>query len=1175
VAVNFESLPDFAAIQQIAAALWRRRATVFVGAGFSRNAELTSPQAPLPPLWWDLEEAMKVKLYGADRKLAPGDPLKLAEEYRALFGQAALDDFVRENVRDITWRPGAAHVALLELPWSDVLTTNYDTLLERGAQEVNGFNYEPVRLEADLAHARAPRIVKLHGTIGVSDHFVFAEEDYRTYPTRHAAFVNFARQSFIENELCLLGFSGDDPNFLQWSGWVRDHLGSSTRRIYLVGLLELSAAKRKYLEARNIAPIDLAPLVQNLDKAEQHGAAASKFLDYLRGAKPEATWDWQPNPLSDGGTIDDLQRVHADPTFAAEVFRRELKLWRKDRLSYPGWLICPRGVSSLLAFTHAPTPNATNMSALNEDERAQVVFEFIWRQHMALRRLDPSVAKLAEDFADPSHTCGLSKNDQLALASVLVNTARAEDDDAAFDRCIAFIEKHAGEGSDYRADAAYQRALRSRDRRDLAAVEAMLPSINAPDPVWGLRRAALLSDLGEPAQAEAVVTTALAELRRRQRQDRNDVWVISRRAWAEWFARAIDRSKLTSFTRWTEEFRISLSDPWVIRDDIASQLQETLKKRRDDEDLKPKFAPGRFIDPSRTIHLVADLNGPQEAFRRLVEDAGVPYRLDLVNMLGDAVQDLAALTDRTSANDWLRLIGMLRQRSDPVIERDFSRVAVAAISPTDRANIVAALRQELVYWRRKSSINTNSSKFERLALIVELLARFVVCADNDTAEASLRLALELGVDGSLRHRWLFEPIANLAEFSLEAVLPERREQFIGAFLAFPTAGEFGLSDLDQFPRASSWLGQIRTLPANLDPSWAPDVERLLSRIEHRAHPAEPMLRLWHLMRSDLLGRAEVARYAAALWSNLDDGDPPLPQDHPFYPSTLLSLPRPEGVDVEERVARRLFDSPDKLTLVELQGFQLLEDGLLKPTAVQARALFDHLVAWRPKPFASPLHQAFETREVAQKANAVARALGGVIMPALEQCDLTGERLMALVAFLDEVGDSEALAALTYFIGALPAQSADITARLRRALFMADADWVQAAVRALVVWAQQPRLPLPESMADRLVSAFEARRWPGLVSTVYGLRRLVELSVLTLAQCDRLDGPLDALIQETTYEQVRRSSVEAISASLVRRECVGLANALSQKGLAGVAAEAWLELAPDDPLPEVRYALGDE
>jgi SIR2-like domain len=184
---------------------------------------------------------------------------------------------------------------LLELPWSDVLTTNWDTLLERTPA---GERPEVVRTTADLAHGRERRIIKLHGSIGTSEHFIFAEEDYRTYPTRFAAFVNTARQIFIENELCLLGFSGDDPNFLQWSGWVRDHLGESARRIYLVGALGLRHAKRKFLESRNIAPIDLAPLVADRSRNQQEAAATALFLEFLARAKPIAEHDWKPAPLS-------------------------------------------------------------------------------------------------------------------------------------------------------------------------------------------------------------------------------------------------------------------------------------------------------------------------------------------------------------------------------------------------------------------------------------------------------------------------------------------------------------------------------------------------------------------------------------------------------------------------------------------------------------------------------------------------------------------------------------------------------------------------------------------------------------------------------------------------------------------------------------------------------------
>jgi len=86
------------------------------------------------------------------------------------------------------------------------MTTNWDTLLERAAKHVHSPFYTPVTKPADLAWAASPRIVKLHGTIGVTDTFIAAQEDYRKYPEIYAPFVNFARQVFIENELCLMDF---------------------------------------------------------------------------------------------------------------------------------------------------------------------------------------------------------------------------------------------------------------------------------------------------------------------------------------------------------------------------------------------------------------------------------------------------------------------------------------------------------------------------------------------------------------------------------------------------------------------------------------------------------------------------------------------------------------------------------------------------------------------------------------------------------------------------------------------------------------------------------------------------------------------------------------------------------------------------------------------------------
>ena len=371
--MNIEDLPDFPALRQLARALWRegtaRGAAVFVGSGFSRNAELSGGDAPMPPLWKALSDRMAKDLY-RDPDNAPTDPLRLAEEYRTNFGQAALDQFVLNNIPDAAWEPSEIHKALLELPWSEVLTTNWDTLLERTRTTRR---WEPVRSTADLAHGHERRIIKLHGTVGVSEHFVFAEEDYRTYPSRFAAFVNTARQVFIENELCLIGFSGDDPNFLQWSGWVRDHLSENARRIYLVGALDLHPSRRKFLESRNIAPIDLGPLFQSGTKDERSKRATEQLLRFLAEAKPKATHEWQP---ADGlsypfaaKTQEEHERAFKDVDYAASLLDKAAEIWRTERESYPGWLVCPHGIRERLYY-------ATDVAR--------------WKWPEALSRLEPS-----------------------------------------------------------------------------------------------------------------------------------------------------------------------------------------------------------------------------------------------------------------------------------------------------------------------------------------------------------------------------------------------------------------------------------------------------------------------------------------------------------------------------------------------------------------------------------------------------------------------------------------------------------------------------------------------------------------------------------------------------------------------------------------------------------------
>jgi len=312
--------PDCKYVETIRRALWNGsefgRAAVMVGSGFSRNAEPVAVRTARFPLWGDLVEQLVARLYPAAlhsneervhivrRASATSVALRLAEEFESAFGRQKLDEMLLEAIPDNDFRPGRLHRLLLDLPWVDVLTTNYDTLLERCARTLVGRSYSAIRTVDDIPLAMRPRITKLHGTFPTHRPFILTEEDFRTYPSRFAAFVNLAQQAFMENVVCLVGFSGDDPNFLHWTGWVRDNLGDSAPWIYLCGLLDLNDSQRRLLYRRNVTPIDLTPLFPTdkfPDSGERQRLAIEWLLLSFEAGRPFDLMDWpsEPRPLSE------------------------------------------------------------------------------------------------------------------------------------------------------------------------------------------------------------------------------------------------------------------------------------------------------------------------------------------------------------------------------------------------------------------------------------------------------------------------------------------------------------------------------------------------------------------------------------------------------------------------------------------------------------------------------------------------------------------------------------------------------------------------------------------------------------------------------------------------------------------------------------------------------------
>lgn len=258
------------------------------------------------PLWSDLAHAMLKKL--GEKSSLPiigaESSLRIADRFRREFGEGLLQSFVESQLRDSDFGPSKLHDDLIALPWSDIFTTNFDTLLERTVQSSSIRGYQVITDHRQLVGRRGPGLIKLHGSVQHPGSLTLSAEHFRRYPLDKAAFVNTVRQSMIEKVFLLIGYSGEDPNFLNWSGWIRDELGEAAHRVYLCGYFGASRSTGAIHNDPNIRVIDLATLPiasqweQNKwSENELHQKALEWLLTELTKSRTASADSW-PKGLS-------------------------------------------------------------------------------------------------------------------------------------------------------------------------------------------------------------------------------------------------------------------------------------------------------------------------------------------------------------------------------------------------------------------------------------------------------------------------------------------------------------------------------------------------------------------------------------------------------------------------------------------------------------------------------------------------------------------------------------------------------------------------------------------------------------------------------------------------------------------------------------------------------------
>ncbi|MGR6981885.1 SIR2 family NAD-dependent protein deacylase [Testudinibacter sp. P27/CKL/0425] len=790
---NILELTDYPSLKKFASALWQQDnnyhgAAILIGTGFSRSVAITGDGNKKLPLWLHFSEALNKELNSNN-----SDPLRLAEEYSAYFGKQALYDLIKKEINDAAWEPGELHKSLLELPWSEVLTTNWDTLLERASEDVYQPVYSVVSKQEDLSNARSPRIVKLHGTIDVTKNLIFTQEDYRKYPEQYAAFVNVARQVFIENELCLLGFSGDDPNFLQWTGWVRDHLANHSRRIYLVGALNLSSAKRKYLESINIAPIDLYSLVEDYDDSDtRHLKSTRIFIQALYDLKPKPAWEWAPTQLHPSTmTEDEMNRRYQDHRYAANILEGQVISLEKDRQSYPDWLICPNHLRFQLHMQLSdPWPNADNLLAMNVDLKVKLLYEMAWQHKTTYNILPIWLIKELLNVCDIDNPCVLSKRQQLEIAIIILKNTRWINElecDPIIKKVTAILDKGKKYWSEVSNELAYHSAILARDRFDYASLEECIENIVVSDPVWKLRKASLFAELGDFDKGKQLIGEAYSELLKQYRNNPNSLYLFSRLAWAHWLVRGINLGELEEKIKiFSFDYKETKCDPWDYIESLEDKITKKLAKQQE-QDIEPLFEPGRYKNNANTVTLSNELH-PLLIFDGISNTVGMPFRWEFSSFLVDKAEKIAIGNKHT----FTLAIRASNSDTSNALKKVFSRVRVACFPKEDIDFLINQTITSIEYWcgkREAQSEKVAHYAIARLRVFIEVLARISVRATPEQAKKIFCLAVSLGKNTRLHDLWLFSSIKDLVEFSLKSIPESEQDEILLEALSFPLQQE--------------------------------------------------------------------------------------------------------------------------------------------------------------------------------------------------------------------------------------------------------------------------------------------------------------------------------------------------------------------------------------------------
>ena len=655
------------------------------------------------------------------------------------------------------------------------------------------------------------------------------------------------------------------------------------------------------------------------------------------------------------------------------------RIWRFNRLRYPGWVIPPKPVRWQVwhSMDSWVNPIADMGTEYTTYEQLFAFRELNWRLEVVLFPMFSNFAAAAEKLLEKIRVCNAKQvtlnfheavpkpqsdlpEELLLYANLPKSTFEYSTTDiqaswkeiafgllrfAREERRLNLFEKWANQikssfslTSDELSRICYEQSLWGLAHLDHALVANALEEW--PDKTsiaWRMRRVSILLQVGEIEEAAKAARLCYERIQKTVRSQHTNLSLVSIEAW-----------NVMVLNRVQEQFRFPKGNPnfdAILLSDVKRRINQLARTKYDPWQLLEQFRkitelkdPSFESEPKRvgfhpddnrtTFHFGQNyFKRIQPAYEviRFSEEAPFPPQFTGQSLCADSIK-IAGLW--LIPHDPIRTDSILFHLKDENLRQEYlSRHRVAAMSNERLTDLYETAKSGL-----KKALKTpysNPSSIEPKAVFLQntiktaldIISRLVIRMPHAEQVEILDLSLELyQMEYISRSRYAHDPLGSLFR-SLFLAIPE------SVLVAkFPEISQLPIPDTKEFPvfNSHSWpttvhdfSEAIKRLP-NVNPNdWKKQIDKLLVQFDEGNSVVRnrALLRLETFYGFDCLTKIHIKKLGLIYWK--DSMKTGTPHHQPFHREAVLAFPAPDSIDIESRFKDFVFNNDKNSKTEEL------------------------------------------------------------------------------------------------------------------------------------------------------------------------------------------------------------------------------------------------------------------